>query len=82
MEPGLTIILLRVIITTCNFNDATINNNIDVMIYAYRYYGKEEYLQSIIKAGNYIIESQIEVPESGWAQQYDVNLNPAWGSNF
>jgi len=52
------------------------------MINAHKYYGKREYLESINKAGWFIILSQVAPPQSGWAQQYNLYLQPAWARAF
>ncbi len=64
------------------FNDAGINDCIDVMTDAHRYYGKIEYLQSINLVGWFIIQSQIAPPQPGWGQQYNDNLQIAWARSF
>jgi len=64
------------------YNDNTINDCIKVMLDAHNAYGKIEYLQSIRRAGNFIILSQIAPPQSGWAQQYNHYLQPAWARAF
>lgn len=64
------------------FNDGGINDCIDVMIDAHRYYGKNEYLESINKAGWFLILSQLPPPQPGWVQQYNEYLQPAWARSF
>jgi hypothetical protein len=64
------------------FNDSCINNCIKVMIKAHQVYKNDIYLESIKKAGNFIIMSQFKAPQSGWAQQYQHNLQPGWARKF
>ncbi|MBN1302461.1 MAG: hypothetical protein JW995_14685 [Melioribacteraceae bacterium] len=64
------------------FNDGSINDCIDVMISAYKYYKSKDYLESIKKAGRFLQISQIAPPQSGWAQQYNEYLQPAWARSF
>ncbi|HIE52026.1 MAG TPA: hypothetical protein EYP85_09730 [Armatimonadetes bacterium] len=64
------------------FNDNAINDCIYVMLDAYRYYGRPEYLASAQRGGNFIILSQLPAPQAGWAQQYDFDLKPAWARWF
>lgn len=64
------------------FNDNTINDCIATMMQAYRAYGDKRYLESALRGGEFIILSQIPSPQSGWAQQYDYDLKPAWARWF
>ena len=64
------------------FNDNAINDCIDVMMEAYTRYGDERYLESAERGGDFIILSQIDQPQAGWAQQYYWNLTPAWARDF
>ena len=64
------------------FNDRVINDCISVMMEAYQRYGDERYLRSAEMGGSFIIISQIEEPQGGWAQQYLWNLTPAWARAF
>jgi len=64
------------------FNDGGINDCISVMMDAHRRYGKVEYLESLNKAGWFMILSQIPPPQPGWAQQYNQYLQPAWARSF
>ena len=64
------------------FNDATINNCISVLIQAYRSEKRRDIESALLKAGDFIINSQYSEEQPGWAQQYDENLNPAWARSF
>lgn len=64
------------------FNDGAINDCIKLMLKAYKIYGKEEYLNSAKRGGDFIILSQLPAPQSGWAQQYNHDLKPAWARTF
>lgn len=64
------------------FNDGGINDCIKVMIDADRYYNKDAYLESIQKAGWFLFLSQQPPPQTGWAQQYNAYLQPAWARDF
>ncbi|MFQ6132422.1 MAG: pectate lyase [Armatimonadota bacterium] len=64
------------------FNDNAINDCVQVMLDAYHTYGKQEYLDSARKGGDFIILSQGQPPQAGWAQQYDHELKPAWARWF
>ncbi|MCK5456071.1 MAG: hypothetical protein KAI45_03025, partial [Melioribacteraceae bacterium] len=64
------------------FNDGGINDCIELMIDAHKYYGKEIYLKSIQNAGWFLFISQQAPPQTGWAQQYNAYLQPAWARDF
>ncbi len=67
------------------FNDQGINDCIRVMIEAHRNYGTQKYLESLIKAGRFLMISQLPPPQPGWAQQYNEFLQPgesAWARSF
>lgn len=64
------------------FNDNTINDCIRVMLEAHGRYGNEEYLRTAEAVGEFIIESRLDPPQAGWAQQYSHDLEPAWARRF
>ena len=64
------------------FNDAAINDCIAVMLKAHRLYGKAEHLRSAKRGGDFIILSQLDPPQAGWAQQYSHDLKPAKARSF
>ena len=64
------------------FNDAGINDCIEVMMQAHRQYGKDVYLESLKKVGRFLMISQLPPPQPGWAQQYNAYLQPAWARAF
>ncbi|MEQ9218498.1 MAG: pectate lyase [Cyclobacteriaceae bacterium] len=64
------------------FNDDAMNNTVRVLIKAHQVYGRKELLNSINKAGNFIIKAQVSNAQPGWAQQYDHDLKPGWGRRF
>ncbi len=64
------------------FNDNTINDCIRVLLDAHRQYGRAEYLEAAKRGGDFIIASQLDGPQAGWAQQYAHDLKPAWARAF
>ncbi|MCD6304361.1 MAG: hypothetical protein J7M21_05295 [Planctomycetes bacterium] len=64
------------------FNDGTINDCINVMLRAWRLYGRKDLLESALRGGQFIILSQLPDPQAGWAQQYDRDLKPAKARSF
>jgi len=63
-------------------NDNLIANMIITMLDAYEIYGDEKYLASALKAGDFILLSQMPEPQPAWAQQYDPNMHPVWDRKF
>ncbi|NQV32457.1 MAG: hypothetical protein HQ515_07165 [Phycisphaeraceae bacterium] len=64
------------------FNDQGINDCIRVMMDAVRYYDESEYRESLNRVGRFLMISQLPPPQSGWAQQYNEYLQPAWARDF
>jgi PelA/Pel-15E family pectate lyase len=64
------------------FNDNSIADCADVMMIASRAYSDERYAASVRKCGDFIIKTQLPAPQATWAQQYDLELRPAWARRF
>ena len=64
------------------FNDGSIADCTDVMMIAFAAYGDERYAQAVRKCGDFIIRVQLPEPQATWAQQYDLELQPAWARRF
>ncbi len=64
------------------FNDESIADCADVMMIAFRAYGDERYRQAVCRCGDFIIRTQLPEPQATWAQQYDMDLKPAWARQF
>ena len=64
------------------FNDGAMNDCVRVMLEAYRAYGREEFLESALAAGRFMIASRLAPPQAGWAQQYGPDMQPAWARAF
>jgi PelA/Pel-15E family pectate lyase len=64
------------------FNDNTISDLIDMFLEAWRIYGDERYRKVAEKGGGFILLAQMPEPQPAWAQQYDINMHPAWARNF
>ena len=64
------------------FNDNAIADIIDVMFLAARVYQDERYSQAAEKAGGFILLAQMPEPQPAWAQQYDIEMHPAWARKF
>ena len=64
------------------FNDNAINDCIAVLLEAHHRYGRPELLAAARKGGDFIILSQGQLPQAGWAQQYDQDLKPTWARKY
>ena len=64
------------------FNDNLHADVIDVLFEAAKLYGDAKYRKAAEKAGDFILLAQMPEPQPGWAQQYDVDMHPAWARKF
>jgi hypothetical protein len=64
------------------FNDNSIADCIDTMLEAARIYKDPKYLASAEKGGQFILLAQMPDPQPAWAQQYDLDMHPAWARVF
>ena len=64
------------------FNDGAINNAIAVLLRAYDVYKDPRYEEAALRGGAFILARQLPGPQSGWAQQYDLEGRPAAARSF
>lgn len=64
------------------FNDNTIADCIDMMLEAARIYKDARYQAAAEKGGGFILLAQMPDPQPAWAQQYDIDMHPAWARLF
>jgi PelA/Pel-15E family pectate lyase len=64
------------------FNDNVISNNIYLLLEAYEKLGNEEYRKAARRGMDFYIISQLPTPQAGWAQQYDLEMKPAWARSY
>ena len=64
------------------FNDGSIIDTIDAMLEAASIYKEPRYLASAEKGGGFIVLAQMPEPQPAWAQQYDIDMHPAWARVF
>lgn len=64
------------------FNDNAIRDVILTMLEAHRTYKKPEYLEAARRGGEFILLAQMPEPQPAWAQQYNLNMEPAWARKF
>ncbi len=68
-------------------SDYTLNDNamldmIDAFLEAARIYGEPRHRAAAEKGGDFLLRAQMPEPQPAWAQQYDVDMHPAWGRIF
>jgi len=63
-------------------NDNVMMDMIATMLDAYDIYQDQKYLESALKAGDFLILAQMPEPQPAWAQQYDPNMHPVWDRKF
>lgn len=64
------------------FNDEGMNDCIRVMIEADNFYSNPQFKRTLNRAALFLMRSQLSPPQSGWAQQYNEFLQPAWARSF
>jgi hypothetical protein len=64
------------------FNDGAIRDLILTLLEAHRIYRKPEYLAAARKGGDFILLAQMPEPQPVWAQQYSLQMEPAWARRF
>lgn len=63
-------------------NDRITLNAIRTMLLAHEVYGKQEYLDSALRGGDFLLRAQMPHPQPAWAQQYDRQMHPVWDRHF
>ena len=64
------------------FNDNTISDLIDMFLEAARICNEARYRAAAEKGGGFILLAQMPEPQPAWAQQYDIDMHPAWARIF
>ncbi len=64
------------------FNDSVIGDVVDVMVLAHSVYQDQRYLKAVERGGEFILLAQMPDPQPAWAQQYDLEMHPAWARKF
>ncbi len=60
------------------FNDNVMGDVVEVMVLAFQVYKDERYLRAVEHVGDFILRAQMPDPQPAWAQQYDLQMHPAW----
>jgi len=64
------------------FNDNSIADMIDLFLEAGRIYKDPRYNAAAERGGAFILLAQMPEPQPAWAQQYDIDMHPAWARLF
>jgi len=64
------------------YNDNTIADLVRTMTQAWQQFGDKRHLEAVRRAGDFMILSQRPEPQPVWAQQYDLEMKPAWARKF
>ena len=68
--------------THYTLNDNTLSDMIRTMLLAARIYDEPRYRQAAERGGDFLILAQMPEPQPAWAQQYDLQMHPAWARKF
>ncbi|MGY8673351.1 MAG: pectate lyase [Verrucomicrobiia bacterium] len=63
-------------------NDNNMSHIIDMLFEAHRIYGRNDCYQAALKTGDFFLLAQMPEPQPGWAQQYNLEMHPAWARKF
>jgi hypothetical protein len=63
-------------------NDNNMSAIIDMLFEAHRIYGRKDCYRAAEKTGDFFLLAQMPDPQPGWAQQYDLDMHPAWARKF
>lgn len=63
-------------------NDGLVEDVVHTLLVAHQTYADREYLDAASRAGDFLILAQMPEPQPAWAQQYDVEMHPAWARKF
>lgn len=63
-------------------NDQIVRDTVRLMLSAYDTYGDEQLLAAAQRSGEFLLAAQLPEPQRGWAQAYDMDLQPVWGRAF
>jgi PelA/Pel-15E family pectate lyase len=63
-------------------NDNTHRDCVMTLLDAAKRLGKPEFRAAALRGGEFLIAAQLPEPQSGWAQQYNPQMEPAWARAF
>ena len=63
-------------------NDNNMQHIIEMLLEAHRIYGRDDCYQAACSTGDFFLLAQMPDPQPGWAQQYNLDMHPAWARKF
>ena len=63
-------------------NDNVLANMVDVLLEAGQRYSRDKCRAAALQSGEFLMLAQMPDPQPAWAQQYDVEMHPAWARKF
>ncbi len=63
-------------------NDNALRDVVHLYIAAADAYDNEKFLKIARRAGDFLLDAQLPSPQPGWAQTYDIKMQPVWGRSF
>ncbi len=63
-------------------NDGNLRTVAEVLVSAYEWTRDERFLAALKKLGDFLLLAQCPDPQPGWAQQYNLAMEPAWARKF
>jgi hypothetical protein len=63
-------------------NDGNLQSVGRVLARAHELTGEARYLEALKKLGDFLLLAQFPEPQPGWAQQYNLAMEPAWARKF
>ncbi|MFC2077015.1 pectate lyase [candidate division KSB1 bacterium] len=63
-------------------NDGVFEDTIQLLLDFHARTGEQKYLEAAMRGGDWLIANQLPEPATGWAQQYDPMLKPAWARQW
>ena len=63
-------------------NDGNIFQVVRLLARAHELTGGERYLDAMRRTGEFLLAAQLPDPHPAWAQQYDLEMRPAWARKF
>lgn len=63
-------------------NDGNMQKIVQLLLRAHELTQEERFLNAAKKAGDFFILAQMPEPQPGWAQQYNLQMEPVWARKF